>query len=514
MTAVGAASLLTIGVFAWVSITTQRNQLINEVIRNASQFSDTVIRSTRHAMMENRWKMAYTIMDTIGQQEGIDRVRVFNKEGLIQFSTDRREEGKIVDKQAEACYSCHTAEKPLERLKLPERARIFRIDGERTLGMITPIYNEPSCVKGGCHESTTSVLGVLDIDLSLAQADANIAAIAQKMALFAGAMILLTLSILGVFLQRGVVRPVRDLVQGTERVSRGDLADEITVRTGDEIGSLAVSLNEMTMALQKGKVELDSLVETLEEKVEERTRALQDAQAQLVQSEKMASLGKLSASIAHEINNPLSGILTYAKLLTRQLKNGPPDQETQAQVLRSLALVERETGRCTTIVRNLLGFARQREPSFREVDVNAVIHEALSLLSNRMIIQGITVEEHLGDLPRVRADFGQLRQAFVNIALNACEAMGKGGALTVTSRFLPEAEMAEAEFADTGVGISQEDLSKIIDPFFTTKEKGTGLGLSVVYGIIDRHGGKIEIKSEVGGGTSVIVRLPVGGEPA
>ncbi len=514
MTAVGAASLVTIGVFAWVSITTQRNQLIDEVIRNASQFSDTVKRSTRHAMLENNLEMAYHIMDTIGRQEGVDRVRVFNKEGLILFSTDRKEMRRVVDKRAESCYACHAAERPLERLKLPERARIFRIgEGERILGMITPIYNEPSCSNGGCHDLTKRVLGVLDIDLSLAQVDANITATAQKMAIFAGAMLLFILGILGIFLQRGVVRPVRDLVQGTERVGRGDLDYELPVRMGDEIGSLAVSFNEMTIALQQAKADLDSLVATLEEQVEERTRALQEAQAQLIQSEKLASLGKLSASIAHEINNPLSGILTFAKLLTRKLKNGPPNQETLAQALKSLALIERETDRCTTIVRNLLGFARQEEPSFQEVDVNAVIQEALSLLSNRVIIQGITVKKHLGEVPKVWAEFGQLRQAFVNIALNACEVMGRGGILSVTSCFLPEEKIAEAEFADTGVGIPPDDLSKIFDPFFTTKEKGTGLGLSVVYGIVDRHGGRIEVKSQVGKGTSVSVRLPVGGKP-
>ncbi len=513
MTAVGSASLLTIGVFAWVSITTQRNQLIDEVIRSASQFSDTVKRSTYHAMLQNRWEDAHHIMETIGRQEGVDRVRVFNKEGLILFSTDRPEVGKAVDKRAESCYACHAAEKPLERLKLPERARIFRTaERERILGMITPIYNEPSCSIGGCHEPTKSVLGVLDIGLSLAQVDADIVATTRETAFFAGAMILLILGILGVFLQRGVVSPVRDLVQGTKRVAQGDLAYEIPVRTGDEIGTLAGSFNAMTIALQQARVELDSLVETLEEQVEERTRDLRDAQAQLIQSEKLASLGKLSASIAHEINNPLSGILTYAKLLTRKLKNGLPDEETLAHVLKSLTVVERETERCTTIVRNLLDFARVREPSLSEVNVSAVILDALSLLSHRMAIQGIALEKHLGDVPQVRADSGQLRQAFVNIALNACEAMGKGGTLTVASRFDRQRNMAEIEFTDTGVGIGEEDLSKIFDPFYTTKEKGTGLGLSVVYGIVDRHGGRIDVKSQVGKGTSVIVRLPVGGE--
>ncbi|MBI2987736.1 MAG: HAMP domain-containing protein [Deltaproteobacteria bacterium] len=510
MSAIGAASLLTLGVFAWISITTQRNHLIDGMIRGASQFSDTVKRSTRYAMLQNRWEDAHHIMETIGKQDGITMVRIFSKEGVILFSTDKAEARGIVNKRAESCYVCHAAEKPLERLMLPERARIFTTrQGERVLGMITPIYNEASCTRGGCHESTKRVLGVLDIGLSLAQVDAEVDATVRKTALFAGGMTLFILTILGLFLQRGVVRPVNELLEGTQRVAQGDLGYLIPFRTRDEIGSLAASFNEMTLALQRARADLASLVENLEQRVEERTKALEEAQAQLIQSEKLASLGKLAASIAHEINNPLSGILTYAKLTMRKLKGLPPDQETLSAALKHLAMIERETERCTTIVRNLLDFARQRgEPSLQEVDLNAAISEALSLLSNRMAIHGIVLNKNLADLPAVRADFGQLRQAFVNIALNACEAMEQGGTLTVNSRFIPEARVAEAEFADTGVGIPPERLREIFDPFFTTKEKGTGLGLSVVHGIVDRHGGKIKVQSQVGKGTSIIISLP------
>ncbi len=508
--AVGVASLVTIGLFAWVSITTQRSQLIDGVIRGASQFSDTVKRSTRHAMLQNRWEDAHNIMEAIGQQDGVTMVRIFNKEGLILFSTNNAEVGHIVDKRAEACYACHEAEKPLEGLMLTERARIFKTNrGERILGMITPIYNEASCTKAGCHESTKRVLGVLDIGQSLTQVDANVAAMTRKTALFAAAMILFILFILGLFLQRGVVRPVKRLVDGTHRVAKGDLDHVIRVRANDEIGSLTASFNEMTAALRKAKSELASWVETLEQRVDERTQALQEAQAQLIQTEKMASLGKLAASIAHEINNPLSGILTYARLLTRKLRDRPEDPQFLDGMLKHMTLVERETERCASIVRNLLDFARQRQPSLGNVDLNAVIQEALSLLSNRMTIQGIQLEKKLGDLAPVLADFGQLRQAIVNIALNACEAMEKGGILTVTSRLLADKALAEASFADTGGGIPPEHLGKIFDPFFTTKEKGTGLGLSVVYGIIDRHGGNVDIKSDLNKGTTVLLRLPL-----
>jgi two-component system NtrC family sensor kinase len=158
-------------------------------------------------------------------------------------------------------------------------------------------------------------------------------------------------------------------------------------------------------------------------------------------------------------------------------------------------------------VRNLLDFARQRTPSLKGIDVSAVVEEALSLLGHRLQMQNVELVKDLVPMPLVMADFGQLRQSFVNIALNACEAMNAGGTLTVTAR--PAGAMVEVRIADTGPGIAPEHLSRILDPFFTTKEKGTGLGLSVVYGIIERHGGTIDIESQVGQGTTVIVRLPM-----
>jgi two-component system NtrC family sensor kinase len=301
------------------------------------------------------------------------------------------------------------------------------------------------------------------------------------------------------------------------------------------VGLLAASFNRMTEALAKTQTELDALVQTLEQRVEERTQELREAQAQLVQTEKLASLGKLSASIAHEINNPLSGILTYAKLLSRKFRAGPPDAEGSGRP-QQLSLVERETQRCCSIVRNLLDFARQRQSSFQPVDVRTAVDEGLSLLAHRLGIQNVEVARDFGPLPTVRADFGQLRQAFVNILMNACEAMPGGGKLRVVTREVvlpadgsgralsptgkpappasPQARFAEVAISDTGQGIPPEHLSKIFDPFFTTKEKGTGLGLSVVYGIVEKHGGKISVDSRVGQGTTVTLRFPAVDPPA
>jgi two-component system NtrC family sensor kinase len=510
--AVGGVALVAVGVLAWMNIRAQRAHLMGEVVQGASRFSDTVRQSTRHAMLQNQWNMAYRIMDAIGSQEGVTRVRIFNKEGQILFSTDRSEAGKNVDKRAESCYACHAAERPLERLQLPQRTRVFRApSGERVLGMITPIYNEPVCSQAACHAHPDDkrVLGVLDVALSLQQVDAQVGAASRSTALQTAGFAVLLVVLMAFLMRRQVVLPLADVLEGTRKVTRGDLGHRIPVRSHDEIGQLAESYNDMTAALQQTSAELAQVVANLEVRVEERTAALREAQEQLVQTEKLASMGKLSASVAHEINNPLAGVLTYAKLLTRKLKKGPPDAEGVEQALRNLALIERETERCSTIVKNLLDFARQREPALRETDLNAVLGEVLALINHRLEMAAITLHRDFGELPMLLADYDQLRQVFFNVTMNACDAMGHGGSLTVRSRLLPAGDEVEVEIADSGPGIPAEHLGKIFDPFFTTKEKGTGLGLSVVYGILQRHGGTIEARCPPAGGTVFVTRLPL-----
>jgi len=276
------------------------------------------------------------------------------------------------------------------------------------------------------------------------------------------------------------------------------------------MGALERSFNDMIGALAKARAERQVLLETLEHQVEERTAALKDAQAQLIQSEKLSSLGRLAASIAHEINNPLAGILTYAKLLVRMLDTEQVDEPTRAASVRHLKLVQRETERCTAIVRNLLDFARQRPLSLKDTDLAAIVDEAVALVQHQAKLRGLTIEKKVSPVPTIKADAGQLRQAIVNIMLNGCEAMQTGGTLALTCRLAAGAAAVELSCTDTGIGIPPDQLAKIFDPFYSTKEMGTGLGLSVVYGIVERHGGTIDIRSDVGKGTTVSLRLPVG----
>jgi len=501
-------TLAAMALFAMVLLNLYQRHLIDQVVDDAALLSETLKRSTYYHMLEDRREELYRSLRIVGNQDRIERARLFNKEGRITFSTHGPEVGTFVDKRAESCYACHAADQPLTRLNLPSRSRIYDREGHRVLGLMTPIYNEPACSTAACHThpAQRSVIGVIDLGLTLGPIDREAARL-RRLTFGATAVTMLAIAALvTLFTQRRVGRPVHRLVMATRRIASGDLQHQVPVESDDELGVLASSFNEMEQALARMRAERLKLLDSLEQQVEERTAALKQAQARLVQSEKLSSLGRLAASVAHEINNPLAGILTYAKLLIRTLEPGAADDPDRARAVKHLQLVQRETERCTAIVRNLLDFARERPLTLVDLSVNGVLDEALVLVTNQARLQNIELVKEFGATRLVHADFGQLRQAFINIIINACDAMPQGGRLVLTTLDTPAG--VAVRVADTGTGIPPDVLSKVLDPFFTTKEKGTGLGLSVVYGIVERLSGALTIDSTVGAGTTVQITLP------
>jgi two-component system NtrC family sensor kinase len=267
------------------------------------------------------------------------------------------------------------------------------------------------------------------------------------------------------------------------------------------------------------KKEEEEITHRLEQMVEDRTRQVKETHEKLLHQDKMSSLGKLSASVVHEINNPIAGILNLIMLMQRIMEEDTLGQGEVDQFKKYMGLMETETRRTSRIVSNLLAFARQSKMEPKRVGLNRLIEQTLFLNSNLLKIDGVKVENKLDpDLPDLLGSEDQLQQVFMNLVSNATEAMeaAGGGVLTIESRHILSEDSLQINFKDTGPGIPEENISKLFEPFFTTKKKGkgVGLGLSVAYGIIQEHGGSIYVKSKAGQGTTFQVKLPLKSAPA
>jgi two-component system NtrC family sensor kinase len=607
--AVALTSLIIIGVFAYFNIKSQSSSSISEVERHANQLGETVISSTRFDMMLNQRDRIQQTINSIGTQPQIRDVRIINKIGEIIYSSDSNNINKMVDKRAESCYACHSEDRPLEQISITERTRVFRVhqDSNRVLGIIAPIYNGKSCWQATCHAhpQNQKVLGVLDVSISLAEVDKEIVKREWDIVIFAIIAIIGVGLLIAFFVRRWVSNPVNDLLNATQQVSQGNLNYSIKNLGDNEIGKLGESFNNMT-------------------------KKLSEARMQLFQSDKLASLGRLAAGVAHEINNPLTGVLTYSSFLLKRTKDNPEFQE-------DLNIIVRETLRSREIVKSLLDFARQSVPRKSNADINDIIDKAISVIENQLSVKKIKiVKQSENNLPKITVDSNQIQQVFINLFVNASDAIGKeGGIITTITKhislspfgvaqikkascskrhslidnefkidglpalkvkvvsdnkegiihldpvygkhrnhydlvfnidketkfvcpdcnssliqqdktcpqcgapvlafevsgqgvyevcssenrdwekwnFVDSAglkEYIEIKIGDTGCGISKDDLPKIFEPFYSTKgQKGTGLGLAVIWGIIDNHNGTINVESEIGKGTTFIIRLPL-----
>ncbi len=502
-----ASTAALFALFGYFNLRVERRHSEELVMLSAERITDVIQRSTHYEMLRNDRQALYNVIQELGSEPGIRRIRIFNKEGRITFSTDPAEVNRVVDKSAEACYGCHAQSAPLVKLNRPDRARIFADGrGGRLLGVIRPIENGPSCV--GCHPAGQRVLGVIDAHLSLAAVDAQTAQHRAQLMLFMGITLAMMWMVSMIFVWGVLYRPVKELTAGTHRVADGDLDYRLPVRSNDEIGDLAAAFNKMT-----GRVA--GIHAEIEEQVQRKTAELDQAHRSLLASEKMASIGKLAATVAHEVNNPLFGILTYARLTLKEVEKGAAG--SRAEMVEQLRIIERESKRCGDIMRNLLTFARQA-PSHREPnDVNTLIGRALVLVRHQAELLGIDLRSHLAnDLPAVSCDAGQIQQAVLVLLVNATEAMPHGGILEVATELDSAAGHVRIKVRDTGSGIPPEVLSQIFEPFFTTKEdkQRTGLGLAVARSIVEQHGGEIMVESAPNKGAEFVVTLPGAGVSA
>ena len=505
-------------IFSMILVSNNREELMQQVTDNSGQLSRVVISSTRFAMLQNQPSHVDRIIQDVGDQADIEKVRILSKEGVIIHSSEKAEIGRKIDQEAEACLACHLDEK--SRLESPMfgRSRFFtNQNGKRMLGSTAVIHNEPTCTGAACHESTEEqpVLGVLDIIYPLDNIESTLRSNTYSVFSLSFGFIILAGILVSYLVHRLVYLPLNDLDNGAERLAAGDLENTIPVRSKDEFGHLARSFNSMTKALRKSRVDLEDWGRTLEQKVEEATHELHKAQAESARSEKLASVGLLAAGIAHELNNPLTGVLTFSYLVRKNLPDDSPDAE-------DLDLVIRETKRCASIIRRLLDFSREKTPEKTFSNLNVQIEDTVQLVAQAAQLNNIEIAMDLDEeLPAIWLDENLIKQVIMNMLVNAQHAIKSEGRIYIRSRLIgagdcPESieepgDMAEITITDTGSGIPDDDLQRIFDPFFTTKGvgKGTGLGLSVSHGTIEAHGGLIEVESAVGKGTEFRIYLPV-----
>jgi two-component system, NtrC family, sensor kinase len=507
---------VTEGISGLINVKSQERQLLDAMIEGADQLSKAITSATWHAMLADHRDTAYEVMQTIALKQGINNIQIFNREGRVMFSTQPGE-AKQVDRRSETCALCHSSLQPLVKVDIPSRARIFKgPEGGRKLAMVTPIYNEPACSQAACHAhpEKMKVLGVLDVTLDLDRIDREVANIKARGYLATGIHILLVSLFIIFFTQHFVDAPIRKLIDATKAVSAMQLDKPIKVESSEELGELARSFDVMRERLKQSMDENEQFLQRLEAKVEERTEQLKAANQKLMQTDRLASLGQLAASVAHEINNPLSGVLNLSKLMQRILKDDGVPPGRIEEFRRFLSQIVNETTRVGRIVSDLLAFSRRSKPLSKRADLNAIVKTTLSLVSHKLALGNVGVMLNLAEnLPVVPCDNSQMQQVVMNLIMNAAEATyRKGqGCVTITTQLQADGSKAVLEVVDNGEGIAPESMSKIFDPFFSTKEEGksVGLGLAVVYGIVDSHGGDIEVKSKRGEGSVFRVVLPL-----
>ncbi len=509
-----AVMVVIFALLGYLNIRLHRQHLEAATLVSAERVSDVIKRSTTYYMLRNDRDGLYRAIQTMADEPGMVKVRILDQEGRVSYSTDPAEVSHVLDKTAEACYGCHNQSQPLARLNRPDRFRIYRnAGGHRVLGIITPIENQSSCSNAECHAHPASqqVLGVLDTDLSLARADAQLAVSSTRMLSYTAGAMLIVAALSWLFVWRVVDRPIKSLKNGTEHLSRGELGYQIAALSDDEVGDLAHSFNSMSLQLHASNEQIVTWAKTLEDRVEEKTRELRRAHDHVLHVEKMASLGKMAAVVAHEVNNPLSGILTYAKLLRKWVASGQAEHEKREEAVQCLDLIAAESRRCGELIKNLLSLSRSAPMNVQSTNLREVIDRCLLLVSHQLELLGIELQLKLAEeLPRFSCDPSQIEQVLLALIMNAIDAMPHGGTLWIETRQINDETEIEIQVRDDGTGIASDILPHIFEPFVTTKEngRGVGLGLAISRGIIDRHNGSIEVASELGRGTTFTVTLP------
>jgi two-component system NtrC family sensor kinase len=375
--------------------------------------------------------------------------------------------------------------------------------------------NERSCYTSACHahQETDTVLGSLIIKIPLQSQDEAIKKSSVEFFLLAIFTTILLASILLIFTRKKIKDPLNELVKVSVAVANGDRNTRLEIKPNqlDDMRTVSEAFNDMLDNLHNAAIELENWSQQLEYKVQKKSEELGAAQNELMHVERLASLGRLSSSVAHEINNPLSGILIYTKLLLKQANNPELYASKRESMMKHLKLIESETKRCGDIVKSLLDFSRKDQNDFEPKHLHEILMETYELMTHPIKIANINFQhDFLATSDLIYCNPNQIKQACIAMLVNASEAVTENGEIVIRTKN-PDSESVIFEIVDNGSGIAEEDIPHIFEPFFSTKQdvRGIGLGLAIVHGIIQNHKGRIHVDSELNHGTTISINLPL-----
>lgn len=521
---VGIISLAAIILFLSFSVIfrTVYVNYFNTVLRqNGNNLGAIVEGSLYKSMLENDKSTLHGTLDIINTMPGIDDVNLYDQNDNLAYSSFTAESDYHSNPD---CIACHSnlnemfSKKERSYMIIDEKSDCSmnpNRPGQRHLLIRRPILNEMSCYTASCHAHSESdeVLGSLIIRMPLKDLDNALQRSSVEFLLMALMITAIVVSMLILFTRKRIKNPLNSIITASEAVSAGEVNTRIEIRHDllDDMKMVSLAFNNMLDNIDRATVELENWSKQLEYKVQKKSEELSEAQNELINVERIASLGKLSASVAHEINNPLSGILIYTKLVYKQLYNQDITPEKRENMLRQLKLIETETKRCGDIVKGLLDFSSKGQDDFEVKHLNEILQGTYELMMHHIKISNITFHTDLS----ARADIiycspNQIKQACIAILVNASEAVSENGEIVISTNN-PDSNTVRLEISDNGSGISTEDKPHIFEPFFSTKRdaRGIGLGLPIVHGIVQNHGGKVEIDSVVGRGTTVSIVFPL-----
>lgn len=497
----GIIILLAMGLFSTFSLIKQKKDSITSISNNTRQLSQTIEKILRVSMLKNRRDDISLAVNNIVGSESIRSIRILNHEGIIKFSSHKSEINENISKASTLCTSCHSTENH-KKIKDIQNFNHFRIDNKNNLIYYAlPISNAPSCYNGICHsdgqqavlhndkksnsnlttfsvhEASQKFLGFIEIEVSIQKVVSDLQKTRNQLLVLTVLFALIASVVTYFSIRYFIGKPVKNLVEGTMRVAQGDFKNEIPPGKA-ELGLLSESFNKMQ-------------------------KQLLTTQSQLIESEKLASVGKLADEIANEINNPLTGIIIYSENLVEEANDGK-DKRNDYETIRAEALRIRES------IRNILSLTRQEKPDFKVININYLVNHAISVVEKFSNFQNIKIITSISkNLPVISADPNLIEQVFLDLLLISSELMPAGGILNISAAYLDDKKELEITFTNTGKGIPQNIVQKIFTPDNTFSEgnfEKTEISLTVCKDIIEMHKGKIIINSD---GNSIMIKLPV-----